>query len=146
LREALLDKQSLLASAGVAGEISTQMCFDAAAIVAWLRSMRAAGVTMPVRLGIPGAVERAKLLSLGTRLGIGASLRYLRKNAAVMSKLVGPGGYDPLELLDEIALTALGADAGTDLGIDGLHVFTFNAMAPTIQWWQRATAGSEPEE
>ena len=39
-------------------------------------------------------VERAKLVSMGTRLGIGASLRYLRKNAAVISKLVGPGGYD----------------------------------------------------
>ena len=138
LRNALIEKQRLIADAGLVGAISTQMCFDSTLILSWLQSIRDDGITLPVRLGIPGAVERAKLVSMGTRLGIGESLRYLRKNAAVISKLVGPGGYDPLELLDEIAPSA------EALGISGLHVFTFNAIEATIDWWHRACIDSAP--
>lgn len=138
LRNALIEKQQVIHDAGLVGAISTQMCFDSSQILSWVRSIRADGVTLPVRLGIPGAVERAKLVSMGTRLGIGASLRYLRKNAAVISRLVGPGGYDPLELLDEVAPSA------HELGISGLHVFTFNAIEATIDWWHRACIDSAP--
>lgn len=134
LSAALHHKQQLLADHGVDGWISTQMCFDARIIVEWLRAIRADGIDLPVRLGLPGAVERARLIKLGAKLGIGASLRYLRKNRQVMTKLAGPGGYDPTPLIDELAPHA------EALGIEGLHVFTFNAMAATIQWRNAAQA------
>ena len=127
-REHLLRKQSLLGVAGVGGSISTQMCFDIPRITSWIESIRADGVTLPVRLGIPGVVDRARLLSLGPRLGIGQSLRYLRKNRAALTQLVAPGGYDPTELVDGVAGRA------AELGIDSLHVFTFNAIADTLDW------------
>ena len=127
-QEHLRAKQELLRSSGIGGYVSTQMCFDVPGILGWADSIRADGIVLPIRLGIPGVVDRARLLTLGTRLGIGQSLRYLRKNRAAVGRLVAPGGYDPTVLVDGVAARA------AELRIDSLHVFTFNAVAPTLDW------------
>jgi methylenetetrahydrofolate reductase (NADPH) len=134
LSEQVHAKQSLLAEAGVDGWISTQMCFDADRIRAWLTEQRAAGITMPIRLGIPGVVDRTRLMTMGARLGVGSSMRYLSKNRSTVMKLMAPGGYDPTELV-----VALADDAAT-LGIEALHSFTFNAVADTRQWQEAIVA------
>ncbi len=135
LHEALHAKQVLLAEAGIAGHASTQMCFHPRSIVEWLSSERASGFTLPVHLGIPGAVDPARLLRIGTRLGIGASLRYLRKNTGAVARMLRPGGYDPSGLVDQLAPHA------DRLDIAGLHVFTFNSIADTVAWRDAAMAG-----
>ena len=127
-------KQSLLADAGVDGWISTQMCFDADRIRQWLNDQRAAGITQPIRLGIPGVVDRTRLMTMGARLGVGTSLRYLSKNRSTVMKLMAPGGYDPTDLV-----VALAPDAVT-LGIEALHSFTFNAVADTRKWQEAVIA------
>ena len=127
-------KQSLLADAGVDGWISTQMCFDADRIRQWLTEQRAAGITQPIRLGIPGVVDRTRLMKMGARLGVGTSLRYLSKNRSTVMKLMAPGGYDPTDLV-----VALAPDAVT-LGIEALHSFTFNAVADTRKWQEAIIA------
>ena len=129
-RAALFNKQELLAQAGVRGYCSTQMCFDPDQIVSWLKAERIEGLTLPVHLGIAGAVERTKLLTIGTRLGIGQSLRYLRKNRRSMAKLLGSSAHDPSYLLE-----ALGSQL-IPLGIEGLHIFTFNQVDTTAAWHQ----------
>jgi methylenetetrahydrofolate reductase (NADPH) len=128
LHEALHAKQALFASVGVAGSATTQMCFDAARIRTWLSVERCDGFTMPVVVGIPGVVERGRLLKMGVRIGVGASLRYLRKNRAAMAALLAPGGYDPTDLV-----TAVAADAA-ELGVTALHSYTFNSVAATRAW------------
>jgi methylenetetrahydrofolate reductase (NADPH) len=128
LHEALHAKQALFAAAGVTGSATTQMCFDAARIRTWLSVERCDGFTLPVSVGIPGVVERGRLLKMGVRIGVGASLRYLRKNRAAMAALLGPGGYDPTDLV-----TAVAADAA-ELGITALHSYTFNSVAATRAW------------
>lgn len=128
LHGALHAKQALLDSAGVDGWVSTQMCFDPAVISAWLKAERAAGLTLPVRLGAPGPIDRAKLLSMGMRVGVGQSLRYLQKNRSGLQRLLTGTGYDPGRLL---------ADLGTDLdtyGVTGLHLFTFNQLEGAVTW------------
>lgn len=128
LDEQLHAKQRVLDEHGVAGWVSTQMCFDAGTVRRWIERQREAGLTLPIRLGIPGVVDRTRLMSMGVRLGVGASLRYLAKNRSTVLSMVAPGGYDPTELVD-----ALAPDA-RDLGIEGLHCFTFNAVAATVAW------------
>ena len=128
LHEALHTKQDLLAEAGIEGYCSTQMCFDPGLIERWLRSERAAGLTLPVHLGISGVVDRTKLLTMGARLGVGPSLRYLRKNRAAIIRLMTSSNYDPDHLL-----TALSPHL-VELGVTGLHVFTFNQVAATAAW------------
>ena len=38
--------------------ITTQLCFDADVIARWIGSIRAAGVSLPVLVGVPGVVDR----------------------------------------------------------------------------------------
>ena len=75
-------KQAVLAEAGVGGWVSTQMCFDEEKIRSWLVTERAAGLALPVQLGVPGVVDRARLMTMGTRLGIGASMRWVSGSKA----------------------------------------------------------------
>ncbi|MDE0215012.1 MAG: methylenetetrahydrofolate reductase [bacterium] len=134
-RDALFAKQELLAEADLRGYCSTQMCFDPARIIAWLKAERSDGLTLPVYLGLPGAVERTKLLTIGARLGVGQSLRYLRKNRRSMAKLLGSSAHDPSELLEALSSQL------TPLGINGLHIFTFNQVETTAAWHQALTHG-----
>lgn len=133
--EQLHAKQALLGEAGVEGWASTQMCFDTDLITSWLQDERKAGLTLPIHLGIPGVVDRAKLMTMGVRLGVGASLRFLKKNRTAVTKLLAPGSYDP----DDIVMPM--TNDLEALNVAGLHVFTFNQVESTEQWRQSVLAG-----
>lgn len=134
VHRALHDKQALLAEAGVPGFASTQMCFDVAKWKAWAAAERAAGFAMPLHVGVPGVIDRVKLLTMGMRLGIGASMRFVQKNGGVLGRLFAPASYDPNKLINPLA------KASGELGIEGLHLFTFNNVQATAQWQRRMTA------
>ena len=135
--EQLLLKQELLAEAGVEGWASSQMCFDTDKLTTWLRRERDRGFTLPLHLGLPGVIDRTKLMTMGVRLGVGASLRYLKKNRAAVTKLMAPGHYDP----DDILIPMV--DHLEPLGVEALHVFTFNQVAATDAW-RRQVIAEEP--
>ena len=132
LHEALRTKEQILTEAGVVGYFVTQMCFDPNTIVGWLEAERAAGVTLPVHLGIAGVVNRSKLMTMGVRLGVGTSLRYLKKNRAAIGRLLTGPGFDPNTVLEPLS------PSFETLGITGLHCFTFNQIGATVRW-QRDT-------
>lgn len=136
LNEQLSAKQAVLAEFGVGGWISTQMCFDENMIRDWIRAQRAVGITLPIRLGVPGVVDRTRLMKMGTRLGIGASMRFLAKNRSTVMHLMAPGGFDPTELVVAFA------DDADELGIEALHAFTFNAVADTRAWQEAIVDGA----
>ena len=46
----------------------------------WIARMRHEGVTLPVHLGLPGAGTLGKLTTVGARIGVAGSVRYLRKH------------------------------------------------------------------
>jgi methylenetetrahydrofolate reductase (NADPH) len=126
--------EALLAKLPHASYIATQMCFDAAAIERWINTIRAAGVDLPIKLGVPGAVDTVKLVRIGARIGVGQSLRFLKKNVKAIKNVL-LGGVSTTDNL----VAALGPTAG-ELGIEGLHIFTFNAVADTVAWWQEGRA------
>ena len=127
-------KERLVQSAGLQSFVSTQMCFDVALLKRWLEGERAAGLTSPVHLGVPGVIDRTRLMTMGARLGVGASLRYLKKNRSTMGKLLAPGGYDPMSLVGPLEPDA------ARLGITALHLFTFNEVEATEAWRAGAVA------
>jgi methylenetetrahydrofolate reductase (NADPH) len=114
--------------------VVSQVCFDPAVTASWIEGVWARGTRLPVFVGIPGAVPRAKLLRVSTRIGIGDSLRFLRKNGSFAGRLVR--GFDPDRLID-----GLGAVVSTEK-VAGLHVFTFNDVADTEAWRRRRLDGS----
>jgi len=122
----------MIVEAGLEGYMATQMCFDAETIRDWLRQRRSAGLTLPCHLGVPGAVDRTKLLTISLRLGIGHSARYLKKNRASVIRLLSPGGYNPNKLVAPLSAVA------DELDIVGIHCFTFNAVDTTEDWRQKS--------
>jgi methylenetetrahydrofolate reductase (NADPH) len=110
--------------------IVSNLCFDAGMIRRWVERLRRRGVGMPVLIGMPGPVERAKLLAMATKIGVGESTRFLAKNASVFARIAAPGGYRPARLLEQTA--PLFAEEA--LAVNGVHVFTFNQIAETERW------------
>lgn len=88
------------------------------------------GVTTPILVGLPGPVDRTKLLSMATKIGVGESTRFLVKHRGVFARIAAPGAYDPLRLLTRAA-GVLGDD---QMFVTGLHLFTFNQVAETEAW------------
>lgn len=113
-----------------ADHVVSNLTFDPDVLADWVRRVRARGVTTPILVGLPGPVERTKLLAMAARIGVGESTRFLAKNTRLFARIAAPGGYDPMRLLARAA-PVLG-DAST--GVAGLHLFTFNQVAETEAW------------
>ncbi|MGH2465243.1 MAG: methylenetetrahydrofolate reductase [Candidatus Limnocylindrales bacterium] len=131
LLAALAEKQPFATS------ITTQLCFDAGRIRSWLLARRAAGITLPVTLGIPGVAELHKLIEISARIGVRDSRRFMSKNTALVGRILRPGGYRPDGLL--AALVPLLLDPLADLR--GVHLYTFNQVETTEEWRQAYLAG-----
>jgi methylenetetrahydrofolate reductase (NADPH) len=115
--------------------LTTQMSFDADAIGSWIARIRRGGVTLPIHLGLPGAVHIRRLLRVATRIGVGGSLRYLRKNRQLVRLLFGRS------FTSERLLRSLGPTlADPDADVRALHLFTFNQVEATVEWQQRMLA------
>ena len=113
-----------------ATHVVSNLTFDPDVIRGWIRRMRDRGITMPLLLGIPGPVERTKLLSMATRIGVGESTRFLVKHKRTFARLAAPGGFTGERFLEQCAP----ALAMPDALVEGLHVFTFNQIAETEAW------------
>ncbi|MFF3420579.1 5,10-methylenetetrahydrofolate reductase [Streptomyces sp. NPDC002698] len=110
--------------------IVSNLCFDPRVLGDWVGRIQRRGVVLPVHVGVAGPVQRAKLLALATKIGVGESTRFLTEHASWFLRFATPGGYSPDRLLARggKALTAPSA------GVAGLHVFTFNQIAETERW------------
>jgi methylenetetrahydrofolate reductase (NADPH) len=113
-----------------ATHVVSNLTFSSAAVQRWITRMRARGVTVPVLLGVPGPVERSKLLAMATKIGVGESTRFLAKNKGLFARLAAPGGFTGERFVLECAYALRAPDAL----LDGLHVFTFNQIAETEAW------------
>jgi methylenetetrahydrofolate reductase (NADPH) len=130
--------EALAAKAPFARYMTTQMCFDAAAISTWLAARRAAGIALPAIVGIPGVADPQRLMTIGARIGVKDTRRFVLKNARFVTKMLRSGGfYRPDDLMLELA--PLFADPGA--GIGGIHLYTFNGIEATEGWRQSFLAG-----
>ncbi|CNE86571.1 5%2C10-methylenetetrahydrofolate reductase [Mycobacterium tuberculosis] len=127
--------ESLLAKQELADYMVSQLCFDPGALVGWLRSVRAAGITLPLDLGLAAPLNSRKLLELSLRIGVGSSVKFLGKQHGLMNSLVLGRDYEPENLVAEIARH----ESFGDLGIAGLHLFSFNQVERTLQWQRSQT-------
>jgi methylenetetrahydrofolate reductase (NADPH) len=113
----------------LAGYVTTQMCFDPEALLGWIRETRRQGATLPVLVGVPGVVDRRRLLEMSMRIGVGPSLSFLRKQRGLRN-LLGKSSVTPEKVYDAIA-PHLDDD---ELNIAGFHYYTFNQLVNTWRW------------
>ncbi|GIH23996.1 methylenetetrahydrofolate reductase [Acrocarpospora phusangensis] len=125
----LIDR-ALERKAGHATHVITQMCFDAATTAAWARGLKARGIGLPIHVGLPGAVNRQRLIRISAGLGLGQSARFLRKQRGLLWRFLLPGGYRPDRLAVRLAPRI--PDPGDE--IRGFHLFTFNELERTEAW------------
>jgi methylenetetrahydrofolate reductase (NADPH) len=110
--------------------IVSQICFEADVIRTWIRRVRERGTSLPIWVGVPGAVESRKLLRTSLRIGLGQSVRFVRGQRGLLRRFLRPRTYTPTELLEQLSPTF--ADPGARLG--GIHVYTFNELKQTETW------------
>ena len=60
----------------------------------------AAGITMPVHLGVAGPAKVTTLIKFAAMCGVGNSLSFLKKRGGAMATMVA--GFDPDEVVDLI--------------------------------------------
>ena len=123
---------SLLAKQTHADHVTTQMGFDPDAIATWIARMRIEGVSLPVHLGLPGAATLGKLTTVGAKIGVAGSVRYLRKHRSLLGQLL-KRSFGPDTLLETLA--PILADPVAD--VRALHLFTFNQVEATVSWQER---------
>lgn len=112
-----------------ASYIVSQICFDPTVTARWIAAVRARGTHLPIYIGLPGAVDLAKLVRISMRVGIGDSLRFVRKQGGgKVARLIG--GYQPDALVEGLLPTL----ADPAMNVAGWHLFTFNEIRRTEAW------------
>ena len=124
LMEALEEKKDL------ADFIVTQMCFDAEILNDWINQIHKKGIELPVWVGLPGVIERGRLLKTSLRIGVGDSLRFLRKKSQVATELMKSSIYNPDDLVRDITEQI---DIN-DSRLAGYHIYCFNQIETTEKW------------
>jgi methylenetetrahydrofolate reductase (NADPH) len=121
--------RALEAKSRYATYVTTQMCFDPETLVGWLRSMRDRGFALPVMFGLPGVVDRRRLLEISMRIGVGVSLSFVRKQRGIRRLFTRPAS-EADRLYDALAPAA----HNPALGVEGFHLYTFNQLCETWRW------------
>ena len=129
LDKARTDKVAAARAGGLSLILISQVCFESAPIIGFLRKVRSEGVTEQVRVGVAGPATHATLIRYAMICGVGASLRALRERQALAKNVLS--GETPEQLILELEEAA---EAEPLLNIWGIHFFTFASLRNTIKW------------
>ncbi|MBL1083925.1 methylenetetrahydrofolate reductase [Streptomyces actinomycinicus] len=135
LWSALTDKAAAIGAHRFTGDVITQFGFDVDPVLAWLEALRARGVHLPVRIGVPGPAGVRRLLGYATRFGIGTSASVARKYGFSLTNLMGTTGPDRF-----LHTLAERYDAGRH-GEVKVHFYTFGGLRATADWITRFRHG-----
>jgi len=117
--------------------IVTQLCYDPDTVLEWVEEVRARGIELPVEVGIPGVMKYERLLKISRKVGVGDSMKFLRKTTGILGtvrQLVGSRGtYEPDDLVDGLAPFI----DDEEYNIRGIHIYTFNQTPDTEAWRHR---------
>jgi len=127
--EALQWKQQFSERTDAEMALATQFSFDAKPIIAWVDSLQAAGITLPVHIGIAGPAKLQTLIKFAIACGVGPSLKVLQKRAMDVTKLLLP--YEPTDVLAELAAHKA---ANPDFNIEAVHFFPLGGIKTNANW------------
>ncbi|MCG6903935.1 MAG: methylenetetrahydrofolate reductase [Rhodobacter sp.] len=109
--------------------LATQFAFEAKPIIAWVDRLAAAGITLPVHIGIAGPAKLQTLIKFAISCGVGPSLKVLQKRAMDVTKLVLP--YEPVDVIAELAAHKV---ANPGFGIEQIHFFPLGGIKTCATW------------
>ena len=122
---------------GVPAEVAlvTQFVFEAEPVIRWIERLRAAGVTLPVHVGVAGPTKLQTLIKYAIACGVGPSLKVLQKRAADLTKLVVP--HRPDDVLTDLRDWR---SSHPGAGLDRIHVFPLGGIAASADWLREEQA------
>ncbi|MEY8880224.1 methylenetetrahydrofolate reductase [Donghicola sp. XS_ASV15] len=109
--------------------LATQFCFEAKPIIEWADSIMAAGVDIPIHIGIAGPAKLQTMIKFAVACGVGPSLKVLQKRAKDVTKLMLP--FEPNEVVAELAAHKA---ANPDFNITNVHFFPLGGIKTNAQW------------
>ncbi|MCF6272502.1 MAG: methylenetetrahydrofolate reductase [Rhodobacteraceae bacterium] len=114
---------------GAAMAIATQFVFEAPPVIEWSARMQAAGVHLPVHIGVAGPAKLQTLIRFSMACGVGPSLRVLTRRARDITKLIRP--FTPETLLTDLAAHKA---AHPDWAIESVHFFPLGGIRATTDY------------
>ncbi|NIZ63351.1 5,10-methylenetetrahydrofolate reductase [Sedimentitalea sp. CY04] len=127
--EALLWKQKFSERTDAKMALATQFAFEADPIIEWADAIRAAGVDIPIHIGIAGPAKLQTLIKFAIACGVGPSLKVLQKRAMDVTKLLLP--YEPTDVIEKLAAHKV---ANPDFNITNVHFFPLGGIKANANW------------
>lgn len=127
--DALRWKQAFSERTDAAMALTTQFCFEAAPVIAWLQALSDADIGLPVHIGIAGPAKLQTLIRFAIACGVGPSLKVLQKRAMDVTKLIMP--YEPTQVIAELAAHKA---ANPQFNIAQVHFFPLGGIKASAQW------------
>lgn len=127
--DALMWKQKFSETSDAQMALATQFAFEAGPIIEWANAIKAAGVDIPIHIGIAGPAKLQTLIKFAIACGVGPSLKVLQKRAMDVTKLLLP--YEPTEVLTELAAHKA---ANPDFNITNVHFFPLGGIKTNANW------------
>jgi methylenetetrahydrofolate reductase (NADPH) len=133
---ALRRKAAFQRETDAAMAIATQFVFEAEPVIAWADRLRAAGIGLPIHVGVAGPAKLQTLIKFAMACGVGPSLRVLQRRATDLSKLVTP--FEPTEVL---AALARHKASDPSFQVEAAHFFPLGGIGATTAY---AAASAAP--
>ena len=109
--------------------LATQFAFEAGPIIKWADDLKAAGIDLPIHIGIAGPAKLQTLIKFAIACGVGPSLKVLQKRAKDVTKLLLP--FEPTDVLTELAAHKA---ANPDFNITHVHFFPLGGIKTNANW------------
>jgi methylenetetrahydrofolate reductase (NADPH) len=109
--------------------LATQFAFEAVPIIEWTNAIKAAGVDIPIHIGIAGPAKLQTLIKFAIACGVGASLKVLQKRAMDVTKLLLP--YEPNDIITQLAAYKA---KNPDFNISHVHFFPLGGIKTNANW------------
>ncbi|MEO0618611.1 MAG: methylenetetrahydrofolate reductase [Pseudomonadota bacterium] len=139
LLPALQAKQAFAKANNINIAVATQFSFDVPGIIAWERDLKAAGIDMPIHIGVAGPAKITTLIKYATLCGVGASLSFLKKRGGAIATMMT--GFSPDEVVDPLESHIRSGDGAL---ISEIHVFPFGGLKKSSEWLTERGSWSKP--
>ena len=107
----------------------TQFVFESAPVIKWADRLQAAGITLPIHIGIAGPAKLQTMIKFAMACGVGPSVRVLTRRAKDVTKLVMP--FEPTQVLSELARHKA---ANPNFNIESVHLFPLGGINKTAEY------------
>lgn len=136
VEQALTAKAEFAKSAGFKLRLVTQFGFNPQAVIEWERATSAAGIDLPIHVGLPGPASLRQLIRFAMVCGIGNSAKMLKKQGAAAANLLKTQAPDR-----PIVDFARHRTENPASRLAKVHFFAFGGVLKTARWANTVLSG-----